>query len=51
MEADCESCVKREECPLAAFGMFCTRYQSRVPEPEGEDPNELWRRGEDVDFS
>lgn len=50
-DLDCKTCWKRDDCPLAMFGYFCPQYQSQKPEPRGEDPNELWRRGEDPEGS
>jgi len=47
---DCMKCIHRKTCGRAAEGSFCTRYQSREPEPEGINPNELWERGEQVEF-
>ncbi len=47
---DCYTCIRWDECPDAKPGQFCPRWQSKQPEPEGEDPNDAWARGEDVDF-
>ena len=46
---DCESCIHVKACVFAAFGKFCPMWQSREPQPEGEDPNEAWRRGDDIE--
>lgn len=42
----CEWCWKKEECPRAENGKFCPEWQSREPEKDGPDPNELWNIGE-----
>ena len=47
-EPDCTTCWKREDCPIAEEGDFCPAWQSRKPEPAGEDPSERWRRGDDL---
>lgn len=49
-EPDCYTCIRWDECPDAKPGQFCPRWQSKQPEPEGEDPNDAWARGDDVDF-
>lgn len=46
-DMDCCTCWQRKTCEQAKEGTFCTRWASREPAPEGEDPNELWMRGED----
>lgn len=46
----CETCWKRKECARYAEGSFCGEWASKEPEVKGEDPNELWRRGEEVEF-
>lgn len=46
----CETCWKRKECARYAEGSFCGEWASKAPEVKGEDPNELWQRGEEVDF-
>lgn len=46
----CETCWKRKECARYAEGSFCGEWASKEPEVKGEDPNELWQRGEEVDF-
>lgn len=46
----CETCWKRKECARYAEGSFCGQWASKEPEVKGEDPNEKWRRGEEVDF-
>ena len=48
-EPGCDTCVKLETCPRAAENGFCPMWQSKEPEPKGEDPNRRWRRGEDFD--
>lgn len=47
---DCCTCWKRSSCERYAEGSFCTQWQSREPQPQGEDPNDLWKRGEEVEF-
>lgn len=47
---DCSTCVHRDGCARYAENSFCTRWADRLPEKEGPDPNDLWRRGEQVDF-
>lgn len=47
---DCATCIHLEECDAAEDGHFCPSWQSRAPEPKGENPNDAWRRGDDVDF-
>ena len=47
VEPGCETCWKAETCSRARPGRFCTEWQSEEAVPKGEDPNELWRRGED----
>ena len=49
-ESDCYPCIKWDECENAVAGHFCTQWQSKQPEPKGEDPNEAWERGEEVEF-
>ena len=46
----CNNCGKRDTCPRAKEGHFCLGWepQDKKPRP-GQDPNEQWRRGEDVD--
>ncbi len=48
VEPDCRTCWRRETCPKAKAGTFCQMWQERKPEPKGDDPNDLWRRGKDV---
>ena len=43
----CETCWKAEECPRAKPGAFCQLWQTCKPEPQGEDPNDAWRRGDE----
>ena len=46
---DCGTCVWKTECTDAEAGKFCPKWHSRLPEEKNEpDPNEEWRRGEDV---
>ena len=47
---DCKTCIHREECEAAQDGHFCPSWQSRAPEPKGEDPNDAWARGDDVEI-
>lgn len=47
---DCGTCIRRKTCERAEDGTFCGQWQSREPQPKGEDPNELWEKGEDVEF-
>ena len=47
---DCEHCWLRRSCPDAEPGQFCTMWTSREPKPREPDPNEQWRKGEDVEF-
>lgn len=47
---DCKTCIHREECEFAVDGNFCPYWQSQAPEPKGEDPNDAWARGDDVEF-
>ena len=47
---DCCTCIHRTTCQRAAEGTFCTMWQGREPQPQGEDPNEKWKRGEEVEF-
>ena len=49
-EPDCYTCIRWDECENAVAGRFCPQWQSKQPEPKGEDPNELWERGEEVEF-
>ena len=46
---DCSVCIHRDGCALYAENSFCTRFQSSEPE-RYENPNDLWERGEEVDF-
>lgn len=50
VDVGCETCYRREDCERAAEGSFCGQWASKAPEVKGEDPNELWRRGEEVEF-
>ena len=47
---DCGRCIYREDCSRAEDGNFCPQFASNEPRPEGPDPNELWVKGEDVEF-
>ena len=47
---DCCVCAERKTCELYHENSFCTRFHMNEPAPEGPDPNDLWRRGEEVDF-
>jgi len=44
---DCLNCWKRETCARAKPGTFCTRWQSRSPQPKGKNPNQAWREGDE----
>lgn len=51
----CLTCVHADACghqPVEAVRdrVFCAQWQSREPEPKGEDPNDLWNRGEESEF-
>ena len=57
---DCLTCWRRNICPQAEAGKFCTLYQTREPTPhpspsatpspqgEGLSMNDRWNRGEDA---
>ena len=47
---DCTTCIHREGCPNYAENKFCGKYASKNPEIRLPDPNDLWRRGEEVEF-
>ena len=47
---DCMTCWQRDACPAAKAGDFCPRWQSAEPVAREPDPNEQWRKGEDVVF-
>ena len=47
--ADCALCIRRKGCENAQEGSYCTKYQSREPEPEGEDPNKKWLTGQEYE--
>lgn len=49
-EPDCCICIHRKGCERFREGSFCTRFQGKEPEKEGEDPNRKWERGEEVEF-
>lgn len=47
---DCAKCWKKDICRQAepGTGKFCINYQVKKPMPKGQNPNDLWNRGEDV---
>ena len=47
IEPGCDTCYRRDDCPLASIGLLCTRWRSAPPAPAGEDPNDRWRRGDE----
>lgn len=47
---DCANCFLRDKCADAEPGCFCTYWVSREPPVREPDPNEQWRKGEDVVF-
>ena len=47
---DCDRCWLKDVCDDAQPGSFCTMWVSRDPAAKGPDPNEQWRKGEDVYF-
>ena len=47
---DCACCWLRDICPDAQPGTFCTAWATRKPIPKEPDPNDQWRRGEEVWF-
>lgn len=47
---DCMTCRKQEECSWAEAGTFCPQWQSKEPQPRGENPNSRWLRGEEADL-
>ena len=47
---DCCVCAERKTCPRYRENSFCTQFRRNKPEPEGTDPNELWKRGEEVEI-
>lgn len=49
-DLDCVTCIHRADCERAAEGSFCTQWQSHEVVKTGVDPNEAWKRGDDVDF-
>ena len=49
-DLDCCVCIRRKSCANFAEGSFCSRFSSREFDPQGEDPNDLWRRGEPADL-
>lgn len=49
-DLDCTTCWQRKTCERAEEGTFCSRWARTEPEPQGTDPNALWRTGEDVEF-
>ena len=44
---DCHTCWKRSSCAMARDGGFCMAWQSREPQPRGQDWAEAWSRGEE----
>ena len=46
---DCAHCFLRTTCPDAKPGEFCTMWVSRAPKKREPDPNDQWRRGEDME--
>lgn len=49
LKPDCCVCIHRNGCERYAENSFCGKFQSREPE-RYENPNDLWARGEPVDF-
>ena len=49
-DIDCCVCIHRPTCENAQEGKFCGWFQSRAVEKKGTDPNELWAKGEEVEF-
>lgn len=50
-DLDCTVCIHRKEgCANAQEGKFCGRFHSQAFDPQGRDPNELWEKGEEVEF-
>ncbi len=47
---DCANCFLRTTCPDAVPGEFCVMWVSREPKPREPDPNDQWRRGEEVEL-
>ena len=47
---DCTTCIHRKGCERYAENSFCGRWQSKEPEKREPDPNDLWKRGEEVEF-
>ena len=47
---DCSICIHRTGCEQYEEDSLCGRFQRRKPEPAGPDPNDLWERGEEVEF-
>ena len=47
---DCTTCILRKDCEQAEENSFCTKYKSRDGEIRLPDPNDLWMRGEEVEF-
>lgn len=47
---DCDRCWLKDVCEDAQPGSFCTMWVSREQAAKGPDPNEQWRKGEDVYF-
>ena len=49
-DLDCVVCIQRDGCANAQEGKFCGRFRSKAFDPQGQDPNELWEKGEEVEF-
>ena len=51
-DLDCSVCIHRDECDSASEGKFCGKFRSKAFDPaeRGIDPNELWEKGEEVEF-
>ena len=54
-EPSCATCVHVDACdhlPVESVRgkVFCTQWQSKEPQPKGEDPNEAWERGDEAVF-
>ena len=47
---DCTTCLERKTCDRAQENSYCGRWHSREADPQGPDPNELWKKGEEVEF-
>ena len=48
---DCANCIRKDTCPNAKAGTFCTAFASQTPDRKpAEDPNNRWRAGDDFDY-